>query len=134
MTYMSQIQALPPRRGQPPPMTPTNPQEQLDQFPEDWSVIEELLAFAFSLEDVVEQATRIAPEGSRAMTLPAPTSARSPMTTPGSTVEFAPTLAPRRTMVRFNSNACLLRGYRSLVKTTFGPRCTSSSMVTPSQM
>jgi phospholipase/carboxylesterase len=75
MTYLSQIQTLPPRRGQRPPMTPANPQEQLDQFPEDWSVIEELLAFAFSLEDVVEQATRIAPEGSRALTLPAPTNA-----------------------------------------------------------
>ncbi|WP_300454914.1 luciferase family protein [Accumulibacter sp.] len=56
-------------------MSPATPQEQLDQFPDDWSVIEELIAFAFSLEGVIEQETRIAPAGARALTLPMPSPA-----------------------------------------------------------
>jgi hypothetical protein len=50
-------------------MTPANPQEQLEQFPEDWQVIVELAAHAFALADVVERPTQIAPDGSRALNL-----------------------------------------------------------------
>lgn len=50
-------------------MTPANPQEQLEQFPSDWSVIERLVEFAFQLPNVVEAPTQIAPPGSRALTL-----------------------------------------------------------------
>lgn len=61
--------SLPPRKGPRPSMTPANPQEQLEQFPENWSLIERLSEFAFSLNDVQEMPTKIAPPGSRAMTL-----------------------------------------------------------------
>ncbi len=50
-------------------MTLVNPQEQLDQFPQDWSLVEALSAFAFALDGVAERPTRIAPPGSRALTL-----------------------------------------------------------------
>lgn len=75
MDFMDQLRAHPPRRGEPPRMSRATPQEQLEQFPEDWSVIEELIAFAFSLEGVLERETRIAPAGSRALTLPLPSAA-----------------------------------------------------------
>lgn len=67
-TFIDRIAKLPARLGPQPRMTPTNPQEQLEQFPEDWRVIEELSAFAFSLTRVVERPTHIAPPGSRALT------------------------------------------------------------------
>lgn len=67
--YLSALRALPARQGPPPQMQTTIPQEQLDQFPPDWRVIDELSAFAFSLPDVVERPTQIAPDGSRALTL-----------------------------------------------------------------
>lgn len=57
------------RQGPAPKMTPANPQEQLEQFPTDWQLIEELTLFAFSLPHVVEAHTQIAPPGSRALTL-----------------------------------------------------------------
>jgi len=50
-------------------MTVANPQEQLDQFPARWSLVEEVHAHAFALDKVVEAPTRIAPPGSRALTL-----------------------------------------------------------------
>ena len=68
MSYLGRIADLPARRGPPPRMTPTNPQEQLEQFPEDWRLIERLTEFAFALARVVERPTRIAPPGSRALT------------------------------------------------------------------
>jgi hypothetical protein len=61
--------ALPPRDGPFPRMTPANPQEQLDQFPPDWRLIERLAEHAFSLPKVVERPTQVAPDGSRALTL-----------------------------------------------------------------
>ncbi len=67
-TLIERIAKLPSRHGISPRMTPTNPQEQLEQFPEDWSVIERLAAYAFSLAHVVERPTQIAPPGSRALT------------------------------------------------------------------
>jgi phospholipase/carboxylesterase len=67
-SIIDRIAALAPRRGSHPRMTPTNPQEQLEQFPENWHVIERLAAFAFSLPRVVERPTHIAPPGSRALT------------------------------------------------------------------
>jgi Family of unknown function (DUF5519) len=67
-TYFNRIEKLPSRKGTPPRMTPTNPQEQLEQFPDDWDVIEKLAAYAFSLARVVERPTHIAPPGSRALT------------------------------------------------------------------
>lgn len=75
MDFMDPIRALPARRGDQARMTPATPQEQVDQFPQDWSVIDDLSAFAFALDGVVERETRIAPDGSRALTLPAPTPA-----------------------------------------------------------
>ena len=65
------LEARLPREGPAPRMTPANPQEQLDQFPNDWSLIERLASFAFALDRVIEQPTRIAPPGSRALTLDA---------------------------------------------------------------
>jgi redox-sensitive bicupin YhaK (pirin superfamily) len=59
------------RVGPAPLMTASNPQEQLDQFPKDWAIIEQLGDFAFSLLNVKEAATQIAPPGSRALTLSA---------------------------------------------------------------
>lgn len=50
-------------------MTPANPQEQLEQFPQNWKDIEQLIAFAFELPNVKEAPTQIAPPGSRALTL-----------------------------------------------------------------
>jgi hypothetical protein len=67
--YLEQVKALPKRSGTPPRMTPANPQEQLEQFPTDWTLIESLAAFAFQLTSVVERPTQIAPPGSRALTL-----------------------------------------------------------------
>ena len=60
---------LPPRHGPLPRMTPANPQEQLDQFPPDWRLIELVAEHALSLPRVVERPTQVAPDGSRALTL-----------------------------------------------------------------
>ncbi len=68
-SFLKVIHSLPQRAGQPQRMTPANPQEQLEQYPPDWSVIEQLATFAFSLADVKEAPTQIAPPGSRALTL-----------------------------------------------------------------
>lgn len=68
-TFITRFEALPARGGPPPRMTPANPQEQLEQFPSDWTLIESLIAHAFALDKVVERPTRIAPPGSRALTL-----------------------------------------------------------------
>ena len=68
---LADISLLPWRSGPQPHMTPSNPQEQLEQFPADWSVIENLTSYAFSLANVVERPTQIAPPGSRALTFDA---------------------------------------------------------------
>lgn len=60
---------LPVRPGPAPRMTPANPQEQLEQFPTRWALIEQLAAYAFELDRVVERPTQIAPPGSRSLTL-----------------------------------------------------------------
>lgn len=67
--FLDQMSALPARKGPLPRMTPANPQEQLEQFPPDWTLIEELARHGFAMAGVIEQPTRIAPPGSRAMTL-----------------------------------------------------------------
>jgi hypothetical protein len=54
--------ALPPRDGPFPRMTPANPQEQLDQFPPDWRLVELVAEHAFSLPMVVERHTQVARE------------------------------------------------------------------------
>lgn len=69
MRLMGLLHALPARSGQLPRMTPANPQEQLDQHPPQWSLIERLAAHAFALPGVIEQPTQVAPDGSRALTL-----------------------------------------------------------------
>jgi hypothetical protein len=67
--FLKAMDELPARSGPAPRMTPANPQEQLEQYPQDWRVIEQLAAYAFSLADVKERPTQIAPPGSRALTL-----------------------------------------------------------------
>lgn len=67
--YLAKMRVLPEREGAVPQMTLANPQEQLEQFPEDWQVIVDLAAHAFALADVVERPTQIAPDGSRALNL-----------------------------------------------------------------
>ncbi|MDS4015417.1 MAG: DUF5519 family protein [Candidatus Accumulibacter sp.] len=67
--YLSALKALAPRAGLPARMSANIPQEQLDQFPPDWGVIEQLAAYAFALPEVVERPTQIAPDGSRALHL-----------------------------------------------------------------
>ena len=67
--FLQAIHSSPERAGQPPRMTPANPQEQMEQFPEDWSVIDQLATSAFKLAAVKEAPTQIAPPGSRALTL-----------------------------------------------------------------
>jgi Family of unknown function (DUF5519) len=68
ITFIDRIANLPARKGAPPRMTPTNPQEQLEQFPDEWRLVETLADYAFSLANVVERPTHIAPPGSRALT------------------------------------------------------------------
>jgi Family of unknown function (DUF5519) len=68
-SFLNPIKNLPARHGPAPRMTPHNPQEQLEQFPGDWGLIEQLAAHAFGLDRVVERPTQIAPPGSRALTL-----------------------------------------------------------------
>lgn len=63
------LQVLPARAGPLPRMTPANPQEQLEQFPTDGRLIEQLAAHAFALPGVLERPTQVAPDGSRALTL-----------------------------------------------------------------
>lgn len=70
ITDLYNLASLPPRIGPTPRMTPTNPQEQLDQWPQRWEIIDALADFAFALPGVVERPTIIAPDGSRALTLP----------------------------------------------------------------
>jgi phospholipase/carboxylesterase len=67
--FKSAIENLPRREGPAPRMTPSNPQEQLEQFPDDWTWVEQLGTHAFALAKVIEAPTRIAPPGSRALTL-----------------------------------------------------------------
>ncbi len=68
-SFIDRFSKLPERVGEMPRMTFGNPQEQLEQFPQSWSLVEQILAFAFSLDQVIEAPTRIAPPGSRALTL-----------------------------------------------------------------
>jgi hypothetical protein len=65
---------------------------------------------------------------SRVTTDPAPTSASSPITTPGSTVTLAPSLARRPTRTpRMQALTSGQRGMGALVSTTRGPSQQSSS-------
>jgi hypothetical protein len=66
---LATLRAMPARVGIAPCMSPDTPQEQLDQFPSDWRTIEALAAHACALPNVIEQETRVAPDGSRAPTL-----------------------------------------------------------------
>lgn len=70
LSLWNEAQLLPARVGQLPRMTAINPQEQLDQYPPDWRVIDQLAKFAFSLPNVVERPTQVAPDGARALNLP----------------------------------------------------------------
>jgi hypothetical protein len=67
-------------------------------------------------------------------TAPAPTNACRPTVVPQTIVQFAPSVAPRRTSVRRYS--CLRttaeRGFSTFVNTMLGPQNTSSSSVTAS--
>lgn len=67
---LAQLATWPARVGPPPPMTPTNPQEQLGQWPPSWGLVESLMAYGLALPGVVEQPSRVAPDGARALTLP----------------------------------------------------------------
>lgn len=63
------LQIIPARRGALPRITPANPQEPLGQFPPEWQLIGQLAIHAFALPGVIEQQTRVAPDGSRALKL-----------------------------------------------------------------
>jgi len=60
---------LPPRAGDRPRTTPTNPHTQLDQQPSDRSLVDELARRVFALPGVVEQPSGISVPGARALTL-----------------------------------------------------------------
>jgi hypothetical protein len=60
---------LPPRRGERPRTTPTNPHTQLDQQPVDVELVEELGRRLFALPGVVERPSGISVPGARALTL-----------------------------------------------------------------
>ena len=71
---------------------------------------------------------------SRVTTDPAAAKACSPISMPQTTTTPAPSVAPRRTRVPISSSPVrriAARGRMSFVKSTFGPRNTSSSQVTP---
>jgi hypothetical protein len=61
--------SLPPRTGDRPRTTPTNPHTQLDQQPSDLSWVDELARRVFSLPGVVEEPSRISVPGARALVL-----------------------------------------------------------------
>ena len=60
---------LPPRPGDRPRTTPTNPHTQLDQQPTDLRWVEELAERVFALPGVEEQPSRISVPGARALIL-----------------------------------------------------------------
>ena len=61
--------ALPPRAGDRPRTTPTNPHTQLDQQPDDPRLIDELARRVFALPGVVEEPSGISVPGARALVL-----------------------------------------------------------------
>jgi hypothetical protein len=63
--------ALPPRAGDRPRTTPTNPHTQLDQQPTDTRWVDELAARVFALPGVNEAPSRISVPGARALVLAA---------------------------------------------------------------
>jgi hypothetical protein len=69
--------SLPPRVGDRPRTTPTNPHTQLDQQPFDAALIDELARRVFALPGVVEEPSRISVPGARALVL-APEEASGP--------------------------------------------------------
>jgi hypothetical protein len=71
------MSSLPPRVGERPRTTPTNPHTQLDQQPTDLRWIEELARRVFALPGVVEEPSRISVPGARALVL-APGEAAGP--------------------------------------------------------
>ena len=66
---MDVIAGLPHRRGSRPTTTSTFPHSQLDQQPDDPTVLDELVLRAFSLEDVVERDSVVSVPGARALVL-----------------------------------------------------------------
>jgi hypothetical protein len=60
---------LPDRAGPPPQTTPTNPHQQLDQFPDDLAPRQKLERMAFALPGVVEEPSGISVPGARALVL-----------------------------------------------------------------
>lgn len=60
---------LPPRAGDRPRTTPTNPHTQLDQQPTDTRWVEELATRVFALPGVLEEPSRISVPGARALVL-----------------------------------------------------------------
>lgn len=52
---LTRLADLPMRAGPLPRMTPVNPQEQLEQLPGNWGLIERLAKHAFSLPGVIER-------------------------------------------------------------------------------
>ena len=60
---------LPPRAGDRPRTTPTNPHTQLDQQPTDLHWVEELARRVFELPGVLEEPSRISVPGAQAMIL-----------------------------------------------------------------
>ena len=60
---------LPPRAGDRPRTTPTNPHTQLDQQPTDMRWVEELATRVFALPGVLEEPSRISVPGARALIL-----------------------------------------------------------------
>jgi hypothetical protein len=61
--------SLPPRTGERPRTTPTNPHTQLDQQPSDLRWVDELARRVFSLPGVVEEPSGISVPGARALVL-----------------------------------------------------------------
>jgi len=60
---------LPPRAGDRPRTTPTNPHTQLDQQPQNLQWVEELARRVFALPGVIEEPSRISVPGARALVL-----------------------------------------------------------------
>jgi hypothetical protein len=67
--YVMQSSSLPPRLGQRPHTTPTNPHTQLDQQPADAGIRPMLAERLFALPDVEERPTLISVPGARALWL-----------------------------------------------------------------
>jgi hypothetical protein len=63
------MNSLPQRQGQRPATTPSNPHMQLNQQPQDTTIIQELMNWAFSLADINREYSKISVPGAQAMCL-----------------------------------------------------------------